>query len=219
MSLIKQVFKRNSKDYLFVTDKGLYKTNYSYNVVNDIRKFTVQDAIEVYQSMADQIDYYYTSWYNTHTSQYHKEGSAVDLLNNDYIDVNFEDIDESWQTHEMCSDYIATQNDIVFEMESSTNEDGDIQASSSNANQTLSGLSLDDIPLTYILKRWKSGMCELYVYLTTTNTYYLAFNEGVPNCMVEPTEPIYRRNLAQVGTVATEDKTQTSEIGSHYTNI
>ena len=185
MTLIKQVFKRNSKDYLFVTDKGLYKTNYSYNVVNDIQKFTVQDAIEVYQSMADQIDYYYTSWYNTHTSQYHKAGSAVDLLNNDYIDVNFEDIDESWQTHEMCSDYIATQNDIVFEIESSTNEDGDIQASSSNANQTLSGLSLDDIPLTYILKRWKSGMCELYVYLTTTNTYYLAFNRGVPNCMVE----------------------------------
>ena len=143
----------------------------------------------------------------------------MDLLNNDYIDVSFEDIAESWQTHEMCSDYIATHNDIVFEIESSTNEDGDIQASSSNANQTLSSLALDDIPLTYILKRWKSGMCELYIYLTTTNTYYLAFNEGVPNCMVEPTEPIYRRNLAQVGTVATEDKTQTSEIGNHYTNV
>lgn len=219
MSLIKQVLKRNSKDYLFATDKGLYKTNYSYTVENDIQKFSVQDAIEVYQSMIEYINYYYTTWYNTHISQYHKDGSNTDLLNNGYIDVNFEDISESWQSHQMCSDYIATENDIVFEIEDATNDDGDIQAYSSNANQTLSGLALDDIPLSYILKRWKSGMCELYVYLTTTNTYYLPFNEGVPNCKVDQDEKVVRYSLYGIDTVNTEDRAQTSKIGDHYTNI
>ncbi len=58
---IKQVFKKDSKNYLFVTDKGLYKTNYQYQISNDIQKFSVQDAIGVYESMKDQIDSYYTT--------------------------------------------------------------------------------------------------------------------------------------------------------------
>ena len=86
-------------------------------------------------------------------------------------------------------------------------------------NQTLSGLVIEDIPLTYILKRWKSGNCELYVYLTTTNTYYLPFNRGVPDCEVDESEKIERTNLVGVTTVSQDQRKQSSKIDEHYTNI
>jgi hypothetical protein len=169
--------------------------------------------------MKDQIDEYYKTQYDYHVSQYHDEGSNVDLLANGYVDTNFEGIDDEWQKHELCSDYLAVENDIVFEIESSTNEDGDIFASASNASETLSGLKIEDIPLTYILKRWKSGISELYIYLTTTNTYYLPFNRGVPNCNIDESERLERTNLKGVLAVDKEDRSQNSVIGEHYTNI
>ncbi len=152
-------------------------------------------------------------------SRYHGEGCTVDLLANSYIDKDFEGVASTWQKGELCADYSTFENDIVYEIESSTNEDGDITASTSNASQTLSGLSIDDIPLSYILKRWKSGNCELYIYLTTTNTYYLPFNRGIPDCDVDETEGIERKNLNGIDTVTSEQRVQNSKISEHYTNI
>lgn len=33
---IKQIFRKDSKNYLFVTSDGLYKTNYQYEISDDI---------------------------------------------------------------------------------------------------------------------------------------------------------------------------------------
>lgn len=38
---IKQVFRKDSKNYVFVTSNGLYRTNYHYEISNDIEKFTI----------------------------------------------------------------------------------------------------------------------------------------------------------------------------------
>jgi hypothetical protein len=38
---IKQVFRKDSKNYVFVTSSGLYRTNYHYEISNDIEKFTI----------------------------------------------------------------------------------------------------------------------------------------------------------------------------------
>jgi len=112
--------------------------------------------------------------------------SLIVHLNNDFIDIKMEDIDPSWQLSENTADDLVIRNDIVSEIYFGRWIDGDVVAVVSNyldvANEDDEYNYTDISSLTYIMKRWMSGMTELYINIPTTNTYYLANTYGAADC-------------------------------------
>ena len=70
--------------------------------------------------------------------------------------------------------------------------------------------------LTYIMKRWMSGMTELFINIPTTNTYYLANTYGAADCTRNEDDAYLRPNLYEFSESL---QTQSSKISEHYTSI
>lgn len=113
--------------------------------------------------------------------------SLISHLNNDFVDINMEDIDVNWQHSSRNANDLVIKNDIVSEIYFGKWLDGDVVVQVSNflnaGYDDEDEMSLTEISsLTYIMKRWMSGMTELYINIPTTNTYYLANTYGAADC-------------------------------------
>ena len=146
--------------------------------------------------------------------------SLIAHLNNDFIDIKMEDIDPSWQLSENTADDLVIRNDIVSEIYFGRWIDGDVVAVVSNyldvANEDDEYNYTDISSLTYIMKRWMSGMTELYINIPTTNTYYLANTYGAADCTRSEDDAYQRPNLYDF---SEKVQTQSSKISEHYTSI
>ena len=54
----------------------------------------------------------------------------------------------------------------------------------------------DSADFSYITKRWNSGVTEIYVYIPTTNTYYIAHAGSESGCGVPLSVAYRRQNIA-----------------------
>lgn len=78
-------------------------------------------------------------------------------------------------------------------------------------------LTSDSNPrFSYIRKHWYSGINELYIYLPTTNTYYISHVNGSSGCQVTEDDSFFRKNLIAFGE---ETGTIKSTIQEHATTI
>ena len=109
-------------------------------------------------------------------------------------------------------------NDIAYLVRNgSTGPDGDIRVKVRNF---ATGGEYSYVDSTFIAKLWNSRVNEFDIFVPTTETYYLAHNEGLNECDYSPVDAITRSNLHQAKLRNQTVNTKTdSQISSHFTEI
>lgn len=124
----------------------------------------------------------------------------------------------SWQQVEVSSlgaAELGVKNDIIAEMTFGTGMDGDVVAQISNFLNPEDDWTMEEISsMTYITKRWMSGITELFINIPTTRTYYLNNLYGASDCKLLPENSSSRKNLEDFGVDKLE---QTGVLADHYT--
>ena len=109
----------------------------------------------------------------------------------------------SWQQVEVSSlgaAELGVKNDIIAEMTFGTGMDGDVVAQISNFLNPEDDWTMEEISsMTYITKRWMSGVTELFINIPTTRTYYLNNLYGASDCKLLPGNSSSRKNLEDFG--------------------
>ena len=97
--------------------------------------------------------------------------------------MNFDGLQSGgWQHHTntySASEY-SVSNDIVFEQFWGSNADWNLSLSVENQF-----ISAANVKFTYLLRRWMSGITELYVHIPTTNTYYINHVPSTPDYNID----------------------------------
>jgi hypothetical protein len=124
----------------------------------------------------------------------HQKGSVMYTINNNIVDVDFSLTPAEWKKVDVTNSQIEIENDIVSEIRFGKSPDSIISVMTSNFVK-------DDTPdFNYILKRYSSGMAELYILVDTTNTYYINHVPGAGYSMTEDNNVGYvRKNLEKFG--------------------
>lgn len=209
----------NKRTYLFATTDGLYGTKYSFEMVNDVVPMSKDHALSVYDevvstSLSSQLG----DTLSTHLSTDHQFSSMITQLNEDCATVQLDDITPGWQLVEVSSPgalELGVKNDIIAEMTFGTGMDGDVVAQISNFLNPSGDYALEEISaMTYITKRWMSGVTELFINVPTTRTYYLNNLYGASDCKTLPENVSSRKNLEDFGV---EKLDQTGVLSDHYT--
>lgn len=212
---VTDVFVRNSKEYYIGTNNGLYKTNYSYKLINDIPKYTIENASELYNSMFDTLSAMVHDAIEEHIRENHSTSSFIGYVNDEILSTNFEPVVDFYKETKLCSGTelcsLQSTNELVGEMYTSDIGDGDIMLSVSNF---LSSYQAENF--SYIMKRYTSGVTELFIYVPTTNTYYLPHVDGSSYCVVDKDIEIKRRNL---GSFELDKQSVKSKTDGNYTDI
>ena len=145
---------------------------------------------------------------------YHNSGSTMYLINNNIVDVDFSLTPSEWKKVQVSRDCIEVDNDIVSEIKFGNSPDSSISV-------VTSSFIKEDMPdFNYVLKRYSSGITELYILVDTTNTYYInhVSGAGYTTPVHSGTTSYVRKNLesfgpnvSRIGDVAIENfKTQIS---------
>lgn len=204
--------------YLYGTDSGLFYSKYDYVLEQDVKAFTHESALALYDQVLtapNGICSQLCTTLSDHLSTEHISSAVISKLNAKYLDVDMQDI-ENWQTATVDDNSMVVRNDIIQEMFFGSFLDGDVVASCNNYLNDKSNSAFEISGLNYIMKRWMSGLTELYIHLPTTYTYYLPNQWGAGNCKSNSEISYIRKNLADYG----EDKMeQGSAMSSHYTTI
>ena len=130
----------------------------------------------------------------------HLSSALISHLNSDFASSKLEDLDARWQQAQNEPSALVIKNDIVAEMSFGKWSDGDITVKTSNflsKNEYGEVIPLEPTDITYIMKRWMSGVTELYINIPTTNTYYLANAYGAADCVRDPHDSYIRPNLTE----------------------
>lgn len=180
----------NLKKTIIATDGGLFYTYSKYELVNNIKKLTPNDVLDLFYDNINIIDETYSATISSHINSRHAPGSVVTRINNEIMDTKFSNIAEDWVKYDLDAGAYGetiTYNDLLNEIKF-----GDINGEADSEDETVYAdvwntvYSKNNIPLNYIMKRWMSGYTELYINLPTTGTYYLNHVLGVPNCTTNP---------------------------------
>ena len=143
----------------------------------------------------------------------------ISRLNGSYADVKLEDLDSAWQKAENEPSPLGVKKDIIAEMQFGKWSDGDVTVKTSNfLSKSEDGEvePLEPTDITYIMKRWMSGVTELYISIPTTNTYYLANAYGAADCIRDPHDSYERPNLTEY---AEDLREQPSDLSAQWTSI
>ena len=159
---------------MFATDNGLYSTTYQYTLSNDLTFFTEQRVNQIYRDMlVSDIPALTTNAIEDHLGKMHRDNSVMGSINTDIVDVKFSMTPVEWNTVSATNDEIFVSNDMVSEVLFGTEENSDgISVYTDNF------ITADTPKFNYIVKRYTSGITELYILLDTTNTYYINHIKG-----------------------------------------
>jgi hypothetical protein len=146
------------------------------------------------------------------TETWQVKTAGISSVSNDIVKtVIFEDTDLN---NSICASYsnfttetnisnliILSSSDGISAYDSTTSTDIDISAISALSGiscyyESLSSQVLSNISgISYIVESWMSGLKDFYIYLPTTNTYYVNHDAGNPGC-VRSSLDISRSNLS-----------------------
>ena len=215
VSVVYSIFPMNKHEFYFGTDVGAYKTNYTYDLSNDLRKFTVADAKRIYDEEEPDLNTHLSNVLsrdaNSHLSTEHALSSLITYLNDNFIPTTMDGMSLSGWTqktsNETSSDWLI-MNDMVDTIEFGDETTGDITIMLSNF------LTSDaNAKCSYVIKRYMSGIVEALIYVPTTNTYYIDHVNGIPGCTMHSKE-ISRQNLTRF-----KVKPFAADITKHYSTF
>jgi len=217
---INSIYRMNDRTYFAGANNGTYMTKYDYDMIQDTKSFTKDQALSVYDQLFQTvISAKISALLSNHVSADpgdHSENAIITQINKHYLNVNLDNITD-WSSSVLCNDtdgYVNVTNDIVSEMYFGEYADGDVMVNVSSF-LTPDGPVLQD-GVTYIMKRWSSGVTELYVNVPTTSSYYIANCFGASNCKHDQADAYFRKNLEQFGSdIASQDST----LSTHWTSL
>lgn len=210
------VLQWSTTQYLFGTPVGLYSTNYKYNMIDDIHSFSKSDALCMYNDLlSGTMSSEYEDTLQNHLCGEHLPGSFISRVNNDFLSVAFDDIDSTWQKMVVSTDLaFSVKNDMIAEMQFGSYNDGDIVASISSYATANELVELSTA--TYIMKRWMSGVTEIFVNIPSTKTYYLNNLYGAGDCRTLSSVVSQRKNIEGLVGV---NSSQNGNVATHATEI
>lgn len=213
---IHDVYFRNDFDVYFSTSYGLYRCVPSYELIDDTKKLTDADALRIFNDTQISLDNEFSVQLAQHNEDWHSNTgniveSTISVLNGEYLGTDFSGLDlKSLAQKTENNSSLQILDDNVFEILTGENMYGEVRCTLSNHL-----VYNDNAECTYILKRYASGISELYINIPTTNTYYINHVIGVPNCKYEAKD-IKRKNLNGFGI---EKQTITGDISKYYSTF
>lgn len=195
------VFALQKNEYVIATTKGIYTTALTYKLTNDLRRFTLDSIYEVINDELKKI-------IADHIAAEHNPDSIVTKVNgkadNKLSFVSDEDKHKDVYDPSIANAVRVVENDIIdtivrggespdaesyvkvgiknwavgsLDPEATYTDDGFVNAFT-DAN---SGKRFDISVVPYIVKNWKSGLKEIYIYVPSTGTYYANNPQGISN--------------------------------------
>lgn len=213
VKIISDICQINTVNWLFSTDNGIYKTNYSYKLINDYPLFTDADAIEMFNEAFPTISSEMIDLLSAHINNYHNNNAVITNINNNIQPIDFSEIFNWTHTNTIAdTEDVAISNDIVYNTKIIDNiVSGHFDVYVKNFYTDNEITKVNDA--SYILKTYTGSDSELYINIPTTLTYYLSHASGVP-CNIDPSEKLERLNLKNISETI---KFQDSQVSSHYT--
>lgn len=192
---VNDIYARSPYEFLFATNKGLYQTTYQFTISNDLTFFNESQVNSVYRNMVStEISTMIDVKKQEHIDYWHNKNSVIDNINTKIVDVDFSMTPAEWKHIDISNSEIVVSNDIVSEITFGNQDNSMISVYTKNF------IKSDRPNFNYILKRYSSGMTELYILLDTTNTYYISHVPGAGCSTTEDLENGFsRKNLETFG--------------------
>lgn len=215
-SKINAVYQSDRNTVQIATDAGVFSTRSKYVLSNDVPRFTEKDAFAAYEAVEPELQSEFLSALDRHISSSpfaeHLSSSLISFVNVSCVSTDFSGVDlGGWVSKALSGEALLGSNDVVLDMAFGTREDGVVGAEVSNFLT-----STANAECSYVMKRYASGVTELYVYLPTTNTYYIGHVDGLPDCACRG-KAFERYNIRQA--FGPDAAVIDSAISSHYTEF
>lgn len=219
----------NKNIFVFAGSRGVYSTCYSWKMAHDVRDFNREDALDLYEEVKDETiipklnDALAEHEFKDHGIQQDDINKVTDLplitqLNSKFSSVDLDDLEPTWQRFNQTETSLAVDNDIIAEMTFGTYKDGSVLVRTSSFIDECREEETrfnDQENASFIMKRWMSGITDLYINIPTTGTKYLNNLYGAAGCTLAPETVIERANLKNSECGADTD----GQLSSHYTTI
>jgi ABC-type transport system substrate-binding protein len=86
---INDLFPINEYTWLIATDRGLYKSNYKYDLENDLTYFDEKEVNDIYKStLSTEVSEIVNDKIDSHVSIMHNDKSIIGLVNSKIQDVD-----------------------------------------------------------------------------------------------------------------------------------
>lgn len=181
----------NEYTWLIATDKGLYKSNYSYDLINDLTYFDEKEANDIYKStLSNDVSVIITNNLSIHTEMMHNDNSIVTIANEQIQDIDAsKPISGNWYLSSIEDGIAEFSNDTITDIQFGDQTDNTLSVRTNNFIG-----EINDNKFNYIIKKYMSGMIELYILLDSTNTYYVNHINGAGASFVSNSS-VARNNL------------------------
>lgn len=202
-SNVLDIFAIQKNEYLIATTNGLYTTDGGYVAIDDLSRFTISG---VYQIINEEL----AKVISKHVSKDHLSSSFISEINqkadNNLDFFSKEDKHEDKYYYKIANGVRVVENDMIdtierggdtsvgdtyvkvafknwataaIETESFYSDNGFV----SKFVDPTSGKTFDVSRVQYIVKNWKSGLKEIYIYVPSTATYYINNPAGMSNSL------------------------------------
>lgn len=198
---ILDIFTIQKNEYIISTTKGIYTTELKYKLINDLKRFTINNIYDIINDELRKI-------ISKHIEEEHTSNSLITNINNKSDNrlsfISTEDKHEKISNIDVINQVNIIKDDIIDTIDRGGETENDesfvkvginnwvleqIETKSTYTNDGFingfidptSNKEFDITRVPYIVKNWKSGLKEIYIYVPTTGTYYINNPQGISN--------------------------------------
>ena len=174
---VTDMLRANADEYWFTTPDGTWKTSASFELIDDYSTFTESDAKKMFNMLKDEMEDYFGDILADHIRRKHASDSTTTRIVNEIEPSDFSDI-RNWTLYDDTTipDSTFISNDLVFDVEqySTGDDDTPITLSSYNRSCCSEAVEHEITDASVMVKKFRSGMTEIYIDVPTTYTYYMS---------------------------------------------
>lgn len=198
---ILDIFSLQKNEYIIATTKGIYTTALAYHLIDDLHRFTLDNIYEIINDELKKI-------IEDHINADHRPNSIITKVNakadNKLLFVSPEDKHSDLYNATIANSVRVVKDDIIDTIvRGGETPDGDSYVKVGIKNWAVNSLNpvmtytndgfvngftdastgkkFDISTVPYVVKNWKSGIKEIYIYVPSTGTYYINNPQGISN--------------------------------------
>lgn len=164
-------------------DAGLYSTHYDYYINQDTQIFNAVSAQMLYKQYEPSALMSCENAMFEHESIMHAPDNSMMYSINSMMCVDFNNLGDFTNVDDSLSTPdIAISNDYIENVLTGHCSTADDFIRAAVKNNVVGTSQWQLVPCDYIAKCWRSGLVELYIYVSTTHTYYIPHVQGAGYC-------------------------------------
>lgn len=210
---INDVMICNGNEYNIASTDGIYRTEYRYTMQYDSGGITVSEVKRIFDSSVSDMTERVQDEINVrHISEDHGKTSTITFINDNAVGVDMKYIDVKTIDNVNLDDgqEFPIVDDVVNTIDTNDTNIGEAVVEISNF------LTSDtDIECKYIVKRFTSGINEMYIHIPTTDTYYISHVHGSQGCSLYDVD-IEHQNIRDFGADVSVFK---GSVKEHFTRF